>query len=69
MGVSSIPALGEPRDRCGEESARTVAGKLRFYHSLSFSTVLIRHIVGDHSLMLDSFRRLGADVIPQVRDL
>jgi hypothetical protein len=31
--------------------------------------VMVRHIVGDHQLMLRSFERIGRDVIPRVGDL
>jgi hypothetical protein len=31
--------------------------------------VMVRHIVGDHQLMLRSFERIGRDVMPRVRDL
>jgi hypothetical protein len=29
---------------------------------------MVRHIVGDHQLMLQSFERIGRDVMPQIRD-
>jgi hypothetical protein len=28
---------------------------------------MVRHIVGDHHLMLRSFERIGRDVMPQIR--
>ena len=35
---------------------------------MGFDYVMVRHIVGDHQLMLRSFERIGRDVMPQVRD-
>ena len=49
--------------------AETVAGELGRYRELGFDHVMVRHIVGDHRLMLRSFERIGRDVMPRIRDL
>jgi hypothetical protein len=36
---------------------------------MGFDEVMVRHITGDHALMLRSFELIGASVAPQVRDL
>jgi len=36
---------------------------------MGFDYVMVRHIVGDHHLMLRSFERIGLEVTPQIRDL
>lgn len=46
----------------------TIIEELRHLHDLGFEHVLIRHIVNDQRLVLDSYRRLGKDVLPKVRD-
>ncbi len=48
-------------------SPKTVVGRLREYAEMGFPTSLVRPIVGDHELMLDSLRRLGREVIPELR--
>ena len=50
-------------------SADTVVEALRRYRNLGFGEVMVRHIVGDHQLMLRSFARIGRDVMPRIRDL
>jgi alkanesulfonate monooxygenase SsuD/methylene tetrahydromethanopterin reductase-like flavin-dependent oxidoreductase (luciferase family) len=50
-------------------SAATVIQRLRFYRDLGFDFVLVRHIVGDHQLILDSTRRIGDEVIPAIREI
>jgi len=50
-------------------SADTVVQDLRRYRDMGFDYVMVRHIVGDHRLMLRSFERLGHDVMPRIRDL
>jgi alkanesulfonate monooxygenase SsuD/methylene tetrahydromethanopterin reductase-like flavin-dependent oxidoreductase (luciferase family) len=50
-------------------SADTVVQSLRRYRAMGFDYVMVRHIVGDHQLMLRSFERIGRDVMPQIRDL
>ncbi len=42
--------------------------ELRRLHDLGFAHVLVRHIVPQQALVLASYRRLGADVLPKVRD-
>ena len=48
-------------------SAETVVQTLRRYCDMGFDYVMVRHIVGDHQLMLRSFERIGRDVMPQIR--
>jgi alkanesulfonate monooxygenase SsuD/methylene tetrahydromethanopterin reductase-like flavin-dependent oxidoreductase (luciferase family) len=50
-------------------SAETVVQSLRSYRAMGFDYVMVRHIVGDHQLMLRSFERIGRDVMPRIRDL
>jgi alkanesulfonate monooxygenase SsuD/methylene tetrahydromethanopterin reductase-like flavin-dependent oxidoreductase (luciferase family) len=50
-------------------SAETVVRDLRKYRNVGFDYVMVRHIVGDHQLMLRSFERIGRDVMPQIRDI
>jgi alkanesulfonate monooxygenase SsuD/methylene tetrahydromethanopterin reductase-like flavin-dependent oxidoreductase (luciferase family) len=47
--------------------ADTVVGELRRYRGLGFDHVMVRHVVGDHGLMLGSFARIGRDVMPRIR--
>ena len=49
--------------------ADTVVQDLGRYRAMGFDYVMVRHIVGDHRLMLRSFERIGRDVMPQIRDL
>jgi len=49
--------------------ADTVVESLRRYRDMGFDYVMVRHIVGDHQLMLRSFERIGRDVMPQIRSL
>jgi alkanesulfonate monooxygenase SsuD/methylene tetrahydromethanopterin reductase-like flavin-dependent oxidoreductase (luciferase family) len=49
-------------------SARVIDG-LRELHELGFEHVLVRHIVPQQELVLASYRRLGAEVLPAVREL
>jgi alkanesulfonate monooxygenase SsuD/methylene tetrahydromethanopterin reductase-like flavin-dependent oxidoreductase (luciferase family) len=46
-----------------------VADEFRYLHSLGFTHVLVRHIVPQQELVLASCRRLGQEVLPQVRNL
>lgn len=48
-------------------SPATVVAQLREYRAMGFEYVMVRHIVGDHALMLDSFARIGRDVLPAIR--
>jgi len=50
-------------------SADTVVEELRRYRAMGFDYVMVRHIVGDHQLMLRSFERIGRDVMPKIRSL
>jgi alkanesulfonate monooxygenase SsuD/methylene tetrahydromethanopterin reductase-like flavin-dependent oxidoreductase (luciferase family) len=50
-------------------SADTVVRELCRYREMGFDYVMVRHIVGDHQLMLRSFERIGRDVMPRIRDL
>ena len=47
----------------------TVVEALRRYREMGFEHVMVRHIVGDHGLMLRSFERIGRDVMPRIRAL
>lgn len=61
--------FGRERDTSLVGSAETVVKRLEFYRKIGFETVLVRHIVGDHQLILDSLRRIGDSVIPAIVDL
>ena len=50
-------------------SADTVVERLRRYRAMGFDYVMVRHIVGDHRLMLRSFERIGRDVMPAIKNL
>ena len=50
-------------------SADTVVEGLRRYRAMGFDSVMVRHVVGDHQLMLGSFERIGRDVMPRIRRL
>jgi alkanesulfonate monooxygenase SsuD/methylene tetrahydromethanopterin reductase-like flavin-dependent oxidoreductase (luciferase family) len=50
-------------------SAATVVETLQRYRDIGFDYVMVRHIVGDHQLMLRSFERIGRDVMPRIRNL
>ncbi len=50
-------------------SADTVVESLRRYRAMGFDYVMVRHIIGDHQLMLRSFERIGRDVMPRIRGL
>ena len=47
----------------------TVVQGLRRYRAMGFDSVMVRHIVGDHQLMLRSFERIGREVMPRIRGL
>ena len=49
--------------------ADSIVQDLRRYRDMGFDYVMVRHIVGDHQLMLRSFERIGRDVMPRIRDL
>jgi len=44
-----------------------VVQSLREYRAMGFDFVMVRHIVGDHQLMLRSFERIGRHVLPAIR--
>jgi alkanesulfonate monooxygenase SsuD/methylene tetrahydromethanopterin reductase-like flavin-dependent oxidoreductase (luciferase family) len=48
-------------------SPATVIEGLREIHEMGFEHVLIRHIVPQQDLVLASYRRIGRDVLPEVR--
>jgi alkanesulfonate monooxygenase SsuD/methylene tetrahydromethanopterin reductase-like flavin-dependent oxidoreductase (luciferase family) len=50
-------------------SADTIVQQLREYRNMGFDFVMVRHIVGDHQLMLRSFERIGSGVMPRIRGL
>lgn len=73
-GTATAPVLergyrGFSRDALIIGGPRTVVEELRYLASLGFTHVLVRHIVPQQELVLASYRRLGAEVLPQVRDL
>jgi alkanesulfonate monooxygenase SsuD/methylene tetrahydromethanopterin reductase-like flavin-dependent oxidoreductase (luciferase family) len=41
--------------------------QLQEYRAMGFEDVMVRNIVGDHQLMLRSFERIGAYVMPAIR--
>jgi len=47
----------------------TVVERLRRYRAMGFDEGMVRHITGDHALMLRSFELIGERVVPQIRDL
>jgi len=46
-----------------------VIERLRHYRRLGFEEVMVRHITGDHQLMLESFSLIGRHVMPALRSL
>jgi alkanesulfonate monooxygenase SsuD/methylene tetrahydromethanopterin reductase-like flavin-dependent oxidoreductase (luciferase family) len=48
-------------------SPATIVKRLADYRDLGFHHVLVRHISGDHSAILDSFDLIGRHVVPEVR--
>ena len=62
-------AASSRRDQHLVGRADTFVQDLGRYRDMGFDHVMVRHIVGDHQLMLRSFERIGRDVMPQVRDL
>ena len=49
--------------------AATVVEALGRYRGMGFDSVMARHIVGEHQLMMRSFERIGRDVMPAIRGL
>jgi alkanesulfonate monooxygenase SsuD/methylene tetrahydromethanopterin reductase-like flavin-dependent oxidoreductase (luciferase family) len=50
-------------------SPAAVVDRLAHYRALGFDEVMVRHITGDHRLMLESFRLIGERVMPAIRTL
>jgi alkanesulfonate monooxygenase SsuD/methylene tetrahydromethanopterin reductase-like flavin-dependent oxidoreductase (luciferase family) len=50
-------------------TADTVVRGLTRCRDMGFDYAMVRHVVGDHPLMLRSFERIGRDVMPRIRDL
>jgi alkanesulfonate monooxygenase SsuD/methylene tetrahydromethanopterin reductase-like flavin-dependent oxidoreductase (luciferase family) len=46
-----------------------VIDRLRRYRAMGFDEVMVRHVTGDHALMLRSFELIGERVVPAIRDL
>jgi alkanesulfonate monooxygenase SsuD/methylene tetrahydromethanopterin reductase-like flavin-dependent oxidoreductase (luciferase family) len=60
---------GTGKDELLVGSPKSVAERLRYYRGLGFSEVMVRHITGDHGLMLRSFELIGEQVMPAIRNL
>jgi alkanesulfonate monooxygenase SsuD/methylene tetrahydromethanopterin reductase-like flavin-dependent oxidoreductase (luciferase family) len=45
-------------------SARTVTEKLMAYEAMGFSMTVVRHLAGDHAMMLNSVGHIGSGVMP-----
>ena len=60
---------GGGMDRLLVGSAESVVQQLEDYRAIGFDHALVRHIVGDHALMLRSFERIGKDVLPRLHAL
>ncbi len=50
-------------------SAAAVVDRLGRYRDMGFDEVMVRHITGDHALMLRSFELIGDRVMPAIRNL
>jgi alkanesulfonate monooxygenase SsuD/methylene tetrahydromethanopterin reductase-like flavin-dependent oxidoreductase (luciferase family) len=50
-------------------SPAAVVERLAHYRALGFEEVMVRHVTGDHRLMLESFRLIGERVMPAIRTL
>lgn len=50
-------------------SATVVVDRLGKYRDMGFDEVMVRHITGDHALMLRSFELIGDRVMPAIRNL
>ncbi|HLZ70251.1 MAG TPA: LLM class flavin-dependent oxidoreductase [Dehalococcoidia bacterium] len=60
---------GTGKDELIVGGTETVVERLRYYRGLGFEEVMVRHITGDHRLMLRSFELIGKAVMPAIRDL
>lgn len=59
---------GFPREALIIGGPERVVEELRTLHEVGFSHVLVRHIVPQQELVLASYRRLGEQVLPRVRE-
>jgi alkanesulfonate monooxygenase SsuD/methylene tetrahydromethanopterin reductase-like flavin-dependent oxidoreductase (luciferase family) len=50
-------------------SARTVTEKLMAYETMGFSMTIVRHLAGDHAMMLNSVGHIGSGVMPVLKAL
>ena len=55
-------------DRLLVGGADSVVQNLRRYRDMGFDYAMVRHIVGEHQLMMRSFERIGREVLPRIRD-
>jgi len=46
-----------------------VVDRVRHYRAMGFDEVMVRHVTGDHALMLRSIELIGERVVPAIRDL
>lgn len=60
---------GTGKDELLVGSPEAVVERLRHYRALGFEEVMVRHITGDHQLMLRSFALIGQRVMPAIRDV
>jgi len=60
---------GTGRDTLLVGGPATVVQQLREYRTLGFEHVMVRHITGDHTRMLESFARIGQHVMPAIRNI
>ncbi|HEY7295008.1 MAG TPA: LLM class flavin-dependent oxidoreductase [Dehalococcoidia bacterium] len=60
---------GTGKDELLVGSPDSVVERLRAYRKLGFEEAMVRHITGDHRLMLRSFALIGKHVMPAIRDL
>ncbi len=56
-------------DRVLHGSARTVAERLLAYEEMGFAVTIVRHLAGDHSMMLNSVGYIGSGVMPLLKAL
>lgn len=68
-GVLAEGYRGTGTDELLVGGAASVVQQLASYRALGFEYVMVRHIVGDHAAMLRSFARIGASVLPAIREL
>lgn len=65
--ANSYRGLSPDRVLCG--SARTVTEKLLAYEAMGFEVTIVRHLAGDHAMMLNSVGHIGAGVMPLLQAL